>query len=193
MSFTELPLSFWDNALETAAKLLNIAISKAVAQMIYHIWHSKPTSYKYLRVWDSPAYVKRLVGDKLDLRSSLCRFIGYLKDSAGYMTFCVKGTSPAPTIPIDDIPVIRRSARVPQPPKRPGLWQKDILGDLGSILRKQISLVAMAKSIRIMLAIGAWYDYEIWQMDVKMAFLNDFIEERDLYDQPEGFRLVGEE
>ncbi|KAL0457887.1 UNVERIFIED_CONTAM: hypothetical protein Slati_0415900 [Sesamum latifolium] len=41
-------------------------------------------SYKYLRVWGSPAYVKRLVGDKLDSRSSLCRFIGYPKETAGY-------------------------------------------------------------------------------------------------------------
>ncbi|KAL0449029.1 UNVERIFIED_CONTAM: putative transposon Ty5-1 protein [Sesamum latifolium] len=37
-----------------------------------------------------------------------------------------------------------------------------------------------------------WYDYEIWQMDVKMAFLNDFIKE-EIYDQLEGFASVGEE
>ncbi|CAL9005326.1 unnamed protein product, partial [Prunus brigantina] len=34
------------------------------------------------------------------------------------------------------------------------------------------SPVAMIKSIRILLAIAAHYDYEIWQMDVKTAFLN---------------------
>ncbi|KAL0433652.1 UNVERIFIED_CONTAM: hypothetical protein Slati_2699500 [Sesamum latifolium] len=50
----------------------------------YEIWHGKPASYKYLRVWGSPAYVKRLVGDKLDSRSSLCRFIRYPKETAGY-------------------------------------------------------------------------------------------------------------
>ncbi|PKI73152.1 hypothetical protein CRG98_006439 [Punica granatum] len=31
---------------------------------------------------------------------------------------------------------------------------------------------SVAKSIRILLAIAAYYDYEIWQMDVKTAFLN---------------------
>ncbi|KAL0401308.1 UNVERIFIED_CONTAM: hypothetical protein Slati_4160700 [Sesamum latifolium] len=51
----------------------------------------------------------------------------------------------------------------------------------------------MAKSIRILLAIAAWYDYEIWQMDVKTAFLNGFIEEEIFMDQPEGFTTVGEE
>ncbi|KAL0439300.1 UNVERIFIED_CONTAM: hypothetical protein Slati_2413000 [Sesamum latifolium] len=64
--------SFWGYALETAAKLLNIAPSKSVPQTPYEIWHGKPASYKYLRVWGSHAYVKRLVGDKLDSRSSLC-------------------------------------------------------------------------------------------------------------------------
>jgi hypothetical protein len=31
--------------------------------------------------------------------------------------------------------------------------------------------VAMLKSIRILLAIDAHFDYEIWQMDVKTTFL----------------------
>ena len=31
--------------------------------------------------------------------------------------------------------------------------------------------VVMLKSIRILLAIAAYYDYEIWQMDVKRRFL----------------------
>ncbi|KAL0296018.1 UNVERIFIED_CONTAM: Retrovirus-related Pol polyprotein from transposon TNT 1-94 [Sesamum radiatum] len=44
-----------------------------------------------------------------------------------------------------------------------------------------------------MLAIAAWYDYEIWQMDVKMAFLNGFVEEEIYMDQSEGFTVVGEE
>jgi hypothetical protein len=30
--------------------------------------------------------------------------------------------------------------------------------------------VAMLKSIRILLAIAAFYDYDIWQMDVKNVF-----------------------
>ncbi|KAL0400368.1 UNVERIFIED_CONTAM: hypothetical protein Sradi_2380100 [Sesamum radiatum] len=84
MSLTELRPSFWGYALDTAAKLLNIALSKSVPRTPYEIWHGKPASYKYLRVWGSPAYVKRLVGDKLDSRSSLCRFIGYSKETVGY-------------------------------------------------------------------------------------------------------------
>ena len=42
------------------------------------------------------------------------------------------------------------------------------------------SPVEMLKSVRIMLAIVAFYDYEIWQMDVKTAFLNGYLKE-ELY------------
>ena len=38
------------------------------------------------------------------------------------------------------------------------------------------SPVAMLKSIRILLAIAVHYDYEIWQMDMKTAFLNGNLE-----------------
>ncbi|KAL0406059.1 UNVERIFIED_CONTAM: hypothetical protein Slati_3919800 [Sesamum latifolium] len=64
----------------------------------------------------------------------------------------------------------------------------------GVDFQETYSPVAMAKSIRILLAIAAWYDYEIWQMDVKTVFfLNGFIEEEIFMDQPEGFTVVGEE
>ena len=42
------------------------------------------------------------------------------------------------------------------------------------------SIVAMLKSIRILLAIDAHYDYEIWKMDVKATFLNGNLTE-DVY------------
>ena len=49
------------------------------------------------------------------------------------------------------------------------------------------SPVAMLKSVRILLAIAAYYDYEIWQMDVKTAFLNGHLSEDVYMTQPEGF------
>ncbi|KAL4302115.1 hypothetical protein GQ457_10G009760 [Hibiscus cannabinus] len=45
----------------------------------------------------------------------------------------------------------------------------------------------MFKSIRILLAVAAFHDYEIWQMDVKTAFLNGKLEEDVYMTQPEGF------
>ena len=49
------------------------------------------------------------------------------------------------------------------------------------------SPVAMLKSIRILLAIAAHYDYEIWQMDVKTAFLNGNLTKEVYMTQPEDF------
>ena len=39
----------------------------------------------------------------------------------------------------------------------------------------------------ILLAIAAYYDYEIWQMDVKTAFFNGRLPEDVYMIQPEGF------
>ncbi|KAA0026242.1 gag/pol protein [Cucumis melo var. makuwa] len=52
---------------------------------------------------------------------------------------------------------------------------------------ENFSPVAMLKSIRIFLSIATFYDYEIWQMDVKTAFLNGNLEESIFMSQPDGF------
>ena len=52
--------------------------------------------------------------------------------------------------------------------------------------------VAMLKSIRIMLTIAVHLDYEIWQMDVKITFLNGELIEEVYMIQPEGFTSTDE-
>ena len=47
---------------------------------------------------------------------------------------------------------------------------------------KTFSPVAMHKSVWILLAIVAYFDYEIWQMDVKTAFLNGNLERKCIHD-----------
>ncbi|GJR92849.1 retrotransposon protein, putative, ty1-copia subclass [Tanacetum coccineum] len=49
------------------------------------------------------------------------------------------------------------------------------------------SPVADIRGIRILIAITAFYDYKIWQMDVKTAFLNGYLNEEVYMEQPEGF------
>ena len=51
----------------------------------------------------------------------------------------------------------------------------------------------MLKSIRILLSIAAALDYEIWQMDVKTAFLNGHLEEIIYMVQPDRFKAKGQE
>ncbi|GJS05465.1 retrotransposon protein, putative, ty1-copia subclass [Tanacetum coccineum] len=49
------------------------------------------------------------------------------------------------------------------------------------------SPIADIRAIRILIAITTFYDYEIWQMDVKTAFLNAYLSEEVYMEQPEGF------
>ncbi|GJS11416.1 retrotransposon protein, putative, ty1-copia subclass [Tanacetum coccineum] len=49
------------------------------------------------------------------------------------------------------------------------------------------SPVANIRDIMILIAIAAFYDYKIWQMDVKTAFLNCYYNEEVYMVQPEGF------
>jgi hypothetical protein len=49
------------------------------------------------------------------------------------------------------------------------------------------SPVMMLKSVRILLAIATYFDYEIWQMGVKTAFVNGNLTEDVYMTQPEDF------
>ena len=53
--------------------------------------------------------------------------------------------------------------------------------------------VAMLKSIQILLSITAHFNYEIWKMDVKTAFLNGHLEECIYIMQPDDFIEKGQE
>ena len=64
---------------------------------------------------------------------------------------------------------------------------------VGFEYKETFSHVAMLKSIRIFLSIATFYDYEIRQMDVKIAFLNDNLEESIFMSQSEGFITQGQE
>ncbi|GKC69819.1 retrotransposon protein, putative, ty1-copia subclass [Tanacetum coccineum] len=51
------------------------------------------------------------------------------------------------------------------------LWQRDLLNSKGLIMKKHSHLL---------MTLAVFYDYEIWQMDVKTAFLNGYLDE-DIY------------
>ncbi|KAK1626816.1 hypothetical protein QYE76_001131, partial [Lolium multiflorum] len=324
MSLTDLPLSFWGYALETAAFTLNRAPSKSVATTPYELWFNKKPKLSFLKVWGCEAYVKKLQPDKLEPKAEKCVFIGYPKETIGYTfyhrsegkvfvakngTFLEKEfltkevtgrkveldevTEPSlvdqsSAVP-EDVPVPpateeandndhETSSEVATEPRRstrerttpdwydPCLnlmivdnndedpatyeeammspdsnkWQEAMKSEMGSMYDNKVwtlvdlpdsrkavenkwifkrktdadgnvtvykarlvakgfrqiqgvdydetfSPVAKLKSVRILLAIAAFFDYEIWQMDVKTAFLNGDIEEELYMVQPKGF------
>ena len=84
MSLTDLPLSFWGYALETAAFTLNRALSKSVETTLYELWFNKKPKLSFLKVWGRDAYVEKIQPDKLEPKSEKCIFIGYAKETVGY-------------------------------------------------------------------------------------------------------------
>ena len=84
MSLTDLPLSFWGYALETAALTLNRAPSKSVETTPCELWFGKKPELSFLKVWGCDAYVKKFHLDKLKPKSEKCVFIGYPKETVGY-------------------------------------------------------------------------------------------------------------
>ena len=68
-SFTDLPLSFWGYALETATFTLNRAPSKSVEMTPYELWFGEKPKLSFLKVWDCDDYVKKFQHDKLEPKS----------------------------------------------------------------------------------------------------------------------------
>ncbi|GKC17500.1 retrotransposon protein, putative, ty1-copia subclass [Tanacetum coccineum] len=69
MNLTTLPLSFWDYALESAIRILNMVPTKKVDKTPYELWYGKVPNLSYLKVWGCEALVKRDTLDKLEQRS----------------------------------------------------------------------------------------------------------------------------
>jgi hypothetical protein len=80
MSQTNLPMSFWGYALETAVFTLNRVLTKSVERTQYKIWTGKHLRLSFLNVWGCKTYVKRLVLDKLTLNQTNV-FLGYLRET----------------------------------------------------------------------------------------------------------------
>ena len=84
ISLTDLPLSFWGYALETATFTLNRAPSKSVETTPYELWFGKKPKLLFLKVWGYDAYVDRLRPEKLEPKAENCVFIEYPNKTIGY-------------------------------------------------------------------------------------------------------------
>ncbi|KAK4380939.1 hypothetical protein Sango_3016700 [Sesamum angolense] len=188
MSFTELSFLSGVMRLRPTARLLNIAPSKAMAQTPYQIWHGKPASYRYLRVLGSPTYIKRLLGDKLNSISSLCRNAVFLERGFSADTRrnellpeessdAHAGTLSASTVSIDNVPILRRSVGMPEPPESYGF-----LGVTGQLDNDPKTYGEVMSDINL----GKWLEaikFEIDCMGSNQVWT--------LVDQPKGVQLVG--
>ncbi|GJY20334.1 retrotransposon protein, putative, ty1-copia subclass [Tanacetum coccineum] len=254
MNLTTLPLSFWDYALESATRILNMVPTKKVDKTPYELWYGKVPNLSYLKVWGCEALVKRDTPDKLEQRSVKCIFIGYPKETMGYYfyfppenkivvaryaEFFEKRLISQEISEVEGFELPQEAGVIPIR-KESNKWIDAMNAEIQSMMDNMVwvlvdlppgcktvgsrwlfkkktdmdgivhvykarlvakgytqlygvdyeetfSPVADIRAIRILISIAAYYDYEIWQMDVKTAFLNGYLDEDIYMVQPEGF------
>ncbi|GJX05755.1 retrotransposon protein, putative, ty1-copia subclass [Tanacetum coccineum] len=168
------------------SRILNMVLTKKVDRTPYEIWHWKAPKLSYLKVWGCEALVKQDTPDKLDSRSAR---IPQAPDRYGYHV----DIEEYELGDFDELPNYKATLADPQFEK----WLKAMNTKMQSTKDNQVWIlvelppngqtVRNIRAIRILLAIAAFYDYEIWQMDVKTAFLKGNLCEDEYMVKPEGF------
>ncbi|RVW37486.1 Retrovirus-related Pol polyprotein from transposon TNT 1-94 [Vitis vinifera] len=90
MSYSDLPISFWGHAIETAAYILNLVPSKSVPKTPTELWTGRKPSLKHVRMWGCPAHVLKGKTEKLETKTKLCFFIGYPRGTKGGLFYSPK-------------------------------------------------------------------------------------------------------
>ncbi|GJS13620.1 retrovirus-related pol polyprotein from transposon TNT 1-94 [Tanacetum coccineum] len=274
---TTLSKYFWDYALESVARILNMVPTKKVDKTSYEVWHGQAPKLSYLKVWGCEALVKRdtlTKPDKLEPRSINLiaqEASGSLEDleiiqeedthPSIYTSLDQEEDDQEIDEPQSDINPIHRSTRTHRAPYRMCLyidakehelrdldepanykatlldpesdkWLNAINVEMQSMKDNEVwelvelppdaktishkwlfkkktdmdgavhtykahlvakgftqtpgidyeetfSPVADIRAIKILIAIAAFYDYEIWPMDKKTSFLNGYLIEEN--------------
>ena len=92
MSYSDLPLFFWGEALHTAVYLLNHSPSKAVTVTPYELWTGRRSLLRHLAVWGCNAQIRVQNQHRIKLqpKSTPRIFIGYSTESKGYLFMILK-------------------------------------------------------------------------------------------------------
>jgi transposase InsO family protein len=90
LSYSDLPVKLWIEALKTAVHILNQVPSKSMPKTPYELWTGRKPSLRHLRVWGYRAEAKVFNPDigKLDPKTVSCHFIDYPDRSNGYRFYC---------------------------------------------------------------------------------------------------------
>ncbi|GKB92066.1 retrotransposon protein, putative, ty1-copia subclass [Tanacetum coccineum] len=158
----------------------------------------------YSRVWGCDALMKRDTSDKLQQRSVKCIFIGYPKETMGYYIYFppenkivvaskihveVEGFKP----PQEEVIHVRMSVSAHRAPER--LCLNVEVEEHNNQVWRLVDLPPNGKTVgskwlfkkKTNMDGVAFYDYEIWKMDVQTTLLNGYLDEDIYMVQPEGF------
>nr|GEY08490.1 retrotransposon protein, putative, Ty1-copia subclass [Tanacetum cinerariifolium] len=216
MSQTTLPKSFWDYALETAARILNMVPTKKVEKAPYEDTQRKR--------WDilSTTHPRTKSTRTRHAPDRMCLYIdaeehelGDLGEPASYKAALLDPESEkwlnAMNVKMQSMKDNEVWVLVELPPNGKTVGSKwlfkkktDMDGVVHTYKARLVAkgytqtswidyeetfspVAADIRAIRILIAIVAYYDYKIWQMDVKTAFLNGYLNEEVYMKQHKGF------
>nr|GEV24199.1 retrotransposon protein, putative, Ty1-copia subclass [Tanacetum cinerariifolium] len=173
INLTTLPKYFWGYALETAARILNMVLTKNLDRTPYEIWHGKaPKSTRIPQVPNRYGYYVDI--EEYELRD--------LDEPPNYKAVLA---DPESDKWLEGMNTEMQSMRDNQ------VWYLVDISSNGQtvgckwLFKKKNDMDG--NSSKDSLTIVAFYDYEIWQMDVKTAFLNGHLSEDVYMVQPKGF------
>ncbi|GJT03991.1 zinc finger, CCHC-type containing protein [Tanacetum coccineum] len=171
-----LPDSFWAEAMVTVAYLINRSPSTALEKKIpIDLWSRHPANYEMLMIFGCIAYSHMNQG-KLKLRAIKCIFLGYLDGVKGYKLW--RRVEPTVDPNTGENPV-NEDEEHDEGPQQQNLNNYVLVRDRA----KRTTTIPT----RMILLLTACEDYELKQLDVKMAFLHGNLEETIYIRQPPGF------
>ncbi|GJS28665.1 retrotransposon protein, putative, ty1-copia subclass [Tanacetum coccineum] len=242
MSQTTLLKSFWDYALETVARILNMVPTKKVEKTPYEVWHGESLeNIEIIQEEDTyPSIDTSLYHEEDDLEidepqsdinpirrsirthrpiDRLCLYIdaeehelGDLGEPDNYKAALLDLESDkwlnATNVKMQSMKDNKVWDLVDLPPNgktvgskwlfkkktdmdeavhtyKAPLVAKVYTQTSGINYEETFSPITDIRAIRILIAIAAFYDYEIWKMDVKTAFLNGYLSEEVYMEQHE--------
>ncbi|GJX21394.1 retrotransposon protein, putative, ty1-copia subclass [Tanacetum coccineum] len=211
MSQATLPKSFWDYALESAERILNMVPTKKAKKIPYKIWHGQSPKLGSLEDLEiiQEEDTHHSVNTSLDHdeddqeidepQSDINPIHHESKKWLDAMNVEMQSMKDNEVWDLVDLPPDGKTIGS----KRLFKKKNDMDGAVHTYKARLVvkgftqtyrvdyeetfSTIADVRAIRILVAITAFYDYEIWQMDVKTAFLNGHLSEEVYMVQLEGF------
>ncbi|GJY02471.1 retrotransposon protein, putative, ty1-copia subclass [Tanacetum coccineum] len=193
MNLTTFVVIFWDYALrDWLHAFLQYGSTRRVIRHRYELFGIGKVPNLFIIGFRSEALMKRDTPDKLHQRS--VKYVSYLKKNL--ITQEVSGraidleeTQDEDTSPSKITSEISMEVEGFEPPQEEVILirSKGLYSLYGVDYEETFSPVADIRVIRILISITAFYDYEIWKIDVKTSFLNGYLDEDIYMVQPEGF------
>ncbi|GJR39320.1 retrovirus-related pol polyprotein from transposon TNT 1-94 [Tanacetum coccineum] len=195
LSASKLPLSFWAEAVATACYTQNRSIIISTHEKTaYHIINDRKPSIKHLHIFGCTCYITR-DGENLDKmkeKGDPCVMVGYSTQSKGYRVYNKRTRLIVESIhikfdEIKEMTSVHNSSDL-APQRQMVSAENNTSGpEEGIDFEESFAPVARLEAVQIFVAYAAYKSFPIYQMDVKMAFLNGLMKEEVYVAQPEGF------